>query len=82
MSRVIKAILNINPDAKVSIADDDINTLIIANLINGVQAIIRMTTPDIILPRTTIFDLACLRSKRIRKNPTTRIELEITPRNK
>ena len=28
MSRVIKAILNINPDAKVSIADDDINTLI------------------------------------------------------
>ncbi len=28
MSRVIKAILNINPDAKVSIANDDINTLI------------------------------------------------------
>lgn len=31
MSRVIKAILNINPDAKVSIADDDINTLIWEN---------------------------------------------------
>ena len=28
MSRVIKAIQKINPDAKVSIADDDINTLI------------------------------------------------------
>ena len=28
MSRVIQAILKINPDAKVSIADDDINRLI------------------------------------------------------
>ena len=28
MSRVIQAILKINPNAKVSIADDDINTLI------------------------------------------------------
>mgnify|MGYP003121315232 CR=1 FL=1 len=28
MSRVIKAILKINPDAKVSVANDDINTII------------------------------------------------------
>ena len=28
MSRVVKAILNINPDAKVSVANDDIDTII------------------------------------------------------